>query len=245
MTIRTAIVDDEELAREGLNDLLQAHIDIEVVGSFDSGASAIRELPSLQPALLFLDIQMPEIDGFAVLRELSREPLPLAVFVTAHEEHAVRAFQDKALDYLCKPVCEERFAQCLDHVRARIAEREAYAAIRKVSHDSQTYLQRIRAQAGGRLAVIPIETIDAIITRDNYVMIRSQGTENLARYSLNELEAQLDPGLFFRPHRSVIVRLSQIRELKSNAQGGGEILLRDGSQHPVARRSLTALRQKM
>ncbi len=245
MKIRTAIVDDEPLAREGLADLLRDHPEFEVVGSFDGGAAAVRELPALQPAVLFLDVQMPEIDGFAVLRELSAEPLPLTVFVTAHDEYALRAFTDEALDYLLKPVAADRFAACVQRVRQRLAEHAAYANLRRAASSAKPYLQRIRAEAGGRSAVVPADSIDVIETRGNYVLLRTEVAEHLARYTLNELEAQLDPAEFVRTHRSVIVRLDRISELRVDPRGGGEVRMWDDTTYPVARRALSRLRKQM
>ena len=217
------IVDDEPLARRGIRQLLAAWPDVEVVGECRDGREAVRSLATLMPDLVFLDVQMPGLDGMGVVKVHGAERMPLTVFVTAHDEFAVKAFEAQALDYLVKPLSEARFRMAMVRV-----------------------MERLRSRAGARLAV-PTEDgellldpgeIDWIEAQDDHVLIHAGKQRHRVRASLSALEARLDGARFARVHRSAIVRLDQVRELR----GENLVVLRDGTRVPVSRRRLPALR---
>jgi two-component system LytT family response regulator len=251
--IRALIADDEPLARRGIRQLLEAHPDVVVAGECRNGRETLRALHAVQPDLVFLDVQMPQMDGFAVLRAFGAERMPAVVFVTAYDEFAVRAFETHALDYLVKPVSEARFAEALRHVRERLRSNQALELTQK--------LEALLAQAGtGRVAggiterqasrparrlVVPTATgdllldaseIDWIQAEDYYAAIYALGRRHLIRESLASLEERLDPASFVRVHRSAIVRLDRVRELRSTTLGEWMIVLRDGTRVAVSRR---------
>ncbi|HJR72525.1 MAG TPA: response regulator [Luteimonas sp.] len=245
--IRAVIVDDEPLARRGIRQLLAPHRDVEIAGEARNGREAVRMLEALAPDLVFLDVQMPEWDGFAVLRQLRAGRLPAVIFVTAHDAFAVRAFETHALDYLVKPVHESRFDQALSRVRERMRSADALALSQRLSallaHGSD--LGSLATQAapaprplaigatGGGLIFEPAE-IAWIEADDYYAAVHAKGKRHLVRESLASLEQRLDPVRFVRVHRRAIVNLAQVRGLQSGEDGG--VLLRDGTVVPLSRR---------
>jgi two-component system, LytTR family, response regulator len=251
--IRALIADDEPLARRGIRQLLEAHPDVMVAGECRNGRETLRALHHLRPDLVFLDVQMPLLDGFAVLRAFGAQRMPAVVFVTAYDEFAVRAFETHALDYLVKPVSEARFAEALRHVRERLRSNQALELAEK--------LEALLAETGGgtrdtgnagstagrpvRRVVVPTTNgeivldaseIDWIQAEDYYAAIYALGKRHLIRESLASLEERLDPASFVRVHRSAIVRLDRVRELRSSAFGEWTVVLRDGTRVPVSRR---------
>jgi two-component system LytT family response regulator len=251
--IRTLLVDDEPLANAGLRALLSAHRDVEVVGEALSGQEAVRLTGQLTPDLLFLDIQMPRLDGFGVLREVMRNRetrLPAVIFVTAFDEFAVHAFEVQALDYLLKPVAEDRFRRALDRVRKSLAmesgrgrgdqlEQRLRALLDELSTRAalpgSTYRQKIMASLGPRAVVVEVAAIDWIGARDYCAELHLGGVSHLVRESLTTLEAGLDPSTFLRVHRSAIVNLSRVTELRRKAMRGLEVVLAGGARIPVSR----------
>lgn len=244
--IRAVIVDDEPLARRGIRQLLASHRDVEVAGEARNGREAVRMLEALAPDLVFLDVQMPEMDGFAVLRRLRPERLPAVIFVTAHDGFAVRAFETHALDYLVKPVHEARFHRALDRVRERMRSAEAVALSQRLASllAEGSDLDALLAQtaqprplaigaAGSGLIFDPAE-IAWIEADDYYAAVHAGGKRHLVRESLASLERRLDPSRFVRVHRRAIVNLAQVRGLQSGEDGG--VLLRDGTVVPLSRR---------
>ncbi|MEO7455238.1 MAG: LytTR family DNA-binding domain-containing protein [Gemmatimonadaceae bacterium] len=215
--IRAAIVDDEQLARRGIRQLLASHGDVEVVAECRNGREAAELLASEPPDLLFLDIQMPEMTGFDVLR--GAEVRPVTIFLTAYEEFAVEAFEVEALDYLVKPVSQERFDAALARARKRISSAPKHVVV----HEAQ-----------GR-RVIPVDEIDWIGADDYYAAIHTGGRRYLLRETMASLEARLDVAKFVRVHRSAIVNVTRVRELKRQ-EGDAELILRDGTKLPVSRR---------
>ncbi|HET7188516.1 MAG TPA: LytTR family transcriptional regulator DNA-binding domain-containing protein [Gemmatimonadaceae bacterium] len=242
--IRTLLVDDEALARRGMRQMLAAHADVEVVGECRDGRGALSALGELQPDLVFLDIQMPELDGFAMLREAAAreggETLPLVVFLTAFEEFALDAFGVEAVDYLVKPVTEQRFDEAMRRVRRRLAlprgggEADAVAGTvpRAANHlvVGTTHGQRI----------IPLDDVEWIAAEDYYVAVYVEGRRHLLRESMASLEARLDRGRFVRVHRGAIVNIGRVREVRT-AGGDAVVVLRDGTRLPVSRRRRSAL----
>lgn len=227
---RALIVDDEPLARRGIRQLLAPYPDVRVVGECRDGREALRALTSHQPDLVFLDVQMPGLDGFGLIRVQGVERMPLTVFVTAHDDFAVRAFETQALDYLVKPLSESRFKRTMQRV-----------------------LERLRARLGERVAV-PTDTgellldaneIDWIEARDDYSEIHAGAERFRIRTSLAALVRRLDPVRFTRIHRSAVVRLDHVRELRTGGQDGATVVrLRDGTELPVSRRRLAGLKRR-
>ena len=249
-TIRTMIVDDEPLARQGIKQLLAPHNDIEVAAEARNGKEALRLLrfgPTVD--LLFLDVQMPELDGFAVLRHLDAEKLPAVIFVTAFDTFAVRAFEAHALDYLVKPVHEARFENALQRARDSLLSRQVLETSRKLSQllklnslsapepMAQPDLARrlVIVSNGGHL-IIDVSEVEWIEAEDYYAAIHIGRQRHLIRESLTSLEARLDPSQFVRIHRSVLVNLAHVRELTSSMLGLTSLILRDGTQLPLSRR---------
>jgi two-component system, LytTR family, response regulator len=254
-TIRAMIVDDEPLARHGIKQLLAPHKDVEVTAEARNGKEALRLLRS-SPAvdLLFLDVQMPELDGFAVLRQLDAERLPAVIFVTAYDTFAVRAFEAHALDYLVKPVHEARFENALHRARDGLLSKQALETSRRLSHFLKTntlnalepllqpdlvqpdVAQRLVVVANGGRLIIDVSELEWIEAEDYYAAIHIGRRRHLIRESLTSLEARLDPKQFVRIHRSALVNLAHVCEIKSPLLGLTSLILRDGTQLPLSRR---------
>jgi two-component system LytT family response regulator len=225
--IRVLVADDEPLARRGVCQLLAPHNDMVVVGESRNGAETVSALRRLTPDLLFLDVQMPEMDGFEVLRAQGADRMPAVVFVTAHDQFAVRAFEAYALDYLVKPLNVARFDSALTRVRERLRLMEAAGLAKR--------LERLVVTTAAGELVIPVADIDWIGADDYYARIHIGAKSHLLRESLASLETMLDPRRFVRIHRSAIVQIDRVREVKS-AAGGDEVVLRDGGRLRVSRR---------
>jgi len=227
--IRALIVDDEPLARRGIRQLLAPYADIEVVGECRNGSEAVRGLTSLRPDLVFLDVQMPGLDGLGVVRIHGAEHMPVTVFVTAHDEFAVRAFEAQALDYLVKPLSEARFRATITRVRERVRSARA-----------RTWIAVPSAQGDVLLDAGEIDWIEA---QDYHAEIHAGGKPYRVRQSLSALEQRLDPSRFVRVHRSAIVRLDQVREWQAgDARRAAVVVLRDGKALPVSRRRLAQVK---
>ena len=249
--LRAVIADDEPLARRGIRQLLAAHRDVVVVGECRDGRETLRALQTLAPDLLFLDVQMPEVDGFGVLRAHGVSRMPAVIFVTAYDEFAVAAFEAQALDYLVKPVTEARFAAALARARERMASAEAVALTKQLTsllamHDAAArrgnaaaadaaFARRLLVPTSAGDLMLDVEEIEWIQAEDYYAAVHARGKRYLIRESLATLEARLDPARFVRVHRSAIVRLARVRELRST-MGASTLVLRDGTRVPVSRR---------
>ena len=244
--IRIVIVDDEPLARRGIRQLLALHEDVEIVGEARNGVEAVRALDTLLPDLVFLDVQMPELDGISVLRRLDPERLPAVIFVTAYDTFAVRAFELHAVDYLVKPVHEARFHRALARARDRFRSEKAVELSRRLSALLADGIERdtippepprrLVIPGNGSDLVLDVADIEWIEADDYYAAIHARGRRHLIRESLASLEARLDPTRFVRVHRSAIVNLARVREIRSPAAGDSAIVLRDGTQLPLSRR---------
>jgi two-component system LytT family response regulator len=238
MTLRTLIIDDEAIARRRVRRLLREESDIEVVGECGDGQSAIDEIASVQPDLIFLDVQMPGLDGFDVVERLARDRPPAIVFVTAFDRYAMQAFDVHAIDYLLKPFTRDRFRLALQRARDRIAVRDGNAGLRALLQQLNArprYLSRLSVRARGRIVLIDVETIDWLQAADNYVTVHASAREYLLRDTLTTLEDQLDPSVFVRIHRSTIVRLDRIAELQPASHGDFDVRLRDGTVLTLSR----------
>jgi len=235
--IRTAIVDDEPLARAVLRQLLEQDPDVVVVGD-TSGVDAPALIERTAAELVFLDVQMPERDGFEVVKALPPGGLPAILFVTAHDRYALRAFDVHAVDYLLKPFTGERFRTALARARERIASHAPDPALAGLAADLRrrpAYLTRLPVRSGGRTVFVDLESVDWLEAADNYVRVHVQRREHLVRETLAALDAQLDPDRFARIHRSVIVNVARIAEVRPTSHGDAEVLLRDGARLAVSR----------
>lgn len=248
MTLRALIVDDEPIARRRLKTLLKAEPTVQVAGECEDGESALNAIRALRPDLVFLDVQMPEMSGFDVLRARGPERMPAVVFVTAHDQFAVQAFEAQALDYLVKPLNVERFEAALTRARERLRMVEAVDLAARLSallaeEHAATRDRLVVPTAGGEL-VIPVDEIDWIGAEDYYACLYVAGKRHLTRESLASLETHLDPRQFVRVHRSAIIRLDRIRRLRTTFSGD-TVVLRDGTVVPVSRRRRQALEERL
>jgi two-component system LytT family response regulator len=221
--IRIAIVDDEPLARRGIRQLLEPHADVVIAGEASNGPDAVRLLRRMTPDLVFLDIQMPELGGFEVLERIEPAARPVVVFVTAYDTFAVRAFDSYAVDYLVKPVVESRFREALQRARERLDQRTGAA-------------RRIVIATSGSDLVLDLSEIGWVEADDYYAAIHAGGRRHLVRESLASLEQRLDGASFVRVHRSALVSLGMVREIRARATGESVVVLRDGTELPLSRR---------
>ena len=236
MTLRIVIVDDEPPARARLRRLLEAHDEVEIVGECGDGASAVQAIETALPDLVVLDVQMPELDGFEVLRTLDVPKMPAVIFVTAFDKYAVRAFEVHALDYVVKPVEQARFDHALSRARQHLNEpQDAVAGLLRELARERTYLLRIPVRSDGRVKVIDLEDVDWLGAADNYVTIHAGGREYLVRDTIAAVERRLDPSQFARVHRSTIVRIDRIAELIPDLHGDFRIRLKNGAELALSR----------
>lgn len=239
MSIRTLIVDDEPWARTRLAALLRDEEDFTIVQSAASAAEAIDAIRALAPDVVFLDVQMPEQNGFAVIDAIGADAMPLVVFATAYEQHAVRAFDAQALDYLLKPFDEERFARTLDRVRYELSDlqgaRASLQQLMQARQGERRYLQRVAVSSAGRVLFVKTAEIDWLESEGNYVMLHVGPKRHLLRESLSAMAEKLDPQQFVRLHRCAIVNVERIRELSPWSRGEQAIVLHDGTQLTIGR----------
>ncbi|MGC4050024.1 MAG: LytTR family DNA-binding domain-containing protein [Paludibaculum sp.] len=234
MPFTALLVDDEPLAREGLRMLLAEDPEISDVLEAKNGHEAVELIRSARPDLVFLDVQMPEMGGFEVVREIGAESMPAVVFVTAHDVYAIQAFEINAVDYLLKPVTRERFAKSLvrakDHLRARPAgeaNRQILSLLETIAAPART-VKRLAVRTAGKTVFVEIEEIDWIEAAENYVQLHAGRAEHLLHVTMNALEKSLDPELFLRIHRSIIVNVRRIKELQPVSHGEYVITLSNG-----------------
>lgn len=233
--MKAIIVDDEPLARTVVREFLSTHPEVAVVAECSNGFEAVKTIGELHPDLLFLDIQMPKLNGFEVLELI--EEHPAVVFITAYDEHALKAFEVHAVDYLLKPFSQERF----DDALARVSERTGASqkpALTALSADIRFHdrpLQRIPVKDGTKVHIIPVEKIDYFEAQDDYVCIRADGRKHLKQTTLSELEADLDPKLFVRTHRSFILNIERISRIELYAKDSRVVVLTDGTRLHVSR----------
>ena len=237
--MRALIVDDEPLARRGVLLRLKKFHDVEIVGECSDGAAAIEKILELTPDVVFLDVQMPGMDGFVVLRTLPKENMPGVIFLTAYEQHALRAFEVHALDYLLKPVDDERFAVALERARRRIDSSEKTRAAERIlamlGQNAGKYTTRFAVRSGSRIQIVLVEDIEWIGAAGDYAELHVHGRTHLLRETMNSLEQKLDPERFIRIHRSRIVRSSSVSELRSIDNREYLVKLNDGSEHRSSR----------
>lgn len=258
MTIRTILVDDEKLAIQGLQLRLEKFPDVEIIDTCSNGREAIRKIKTEKPDLVFLDIQMPGFDGFSVVKGVMEIEPPLFVFVTAYQEHAVRAFEANAVNYLMKPVDEDRLADTLERVRTRIAEKRSAEEAEKlkivlaeVAPDAidtmedeadpnaalgaGRYEKLINIKDRGQIFRVDVDSIEHIEAAGDYMCIRTADNSLILRETMKDLERRLDPRVFQRVHRSTIVNLNQVRQVKPHTNGECFLVLESGAQVKVSR----------
>ena len=237
--MRAIVVDDEPLARDGIRLRLARFRDIEVVSECEDGSSAIEKIVELSPDLVFLDVQMPDMDGFDVLRALPQENLPEVIFLTAYEQHAVRAFEVYALDYLLKPIDDDRFASAIERAREVFhSDRKLQMTerlMRLLEHEPRNHVTRFPVRIGTRIQIVRTQDIDWIAAAEDYVELHSKGRSYLLRETMNSMEQKLDPRQFLRIHRSRIVRLELIHEAQSIDNREYMVRLTDGTKHRSGR----------
>lgn len=240
--ITALIVDDEPLARDFIRHLLDEDEEIELVGEAGNGRAAAEFIRRNKPDLVFLDIQMPEADGFAMLRELGTEKLPAIIFTTAYEEYAIRAFEFHALDYLLKPFDRKRFEKALEYAKSRLAsaaeettETLQINELLKAVDRRQPFLERFLIKLNGRIVFVKTDEIDWIKADDKYVLIYTGKTSHLVRQTLSMMKTQLDPRRFVQIHRSAIINVERIKELESLAGGDYFVCLESGAKIALSR----------
>ena len=243
--LRTLIVDDEELARRGLRRDLENDPAIEVVGECPDGFEAVRAATELKPDLVLLDIQMPRLDGFEVLELI--DPGIAVVFVTAHDDHAVRAFEVNAVDYVLKPVDPERLRTAIGRARDRLCRQEPLpaAALAAAARPPGTPVTRILVRDGTRVHVIPLEAIDYVEAQDDYVAVHAAGRTHLKQQAIADLERLLDPSRFARIHRSYILNLDRLARIELYAKDSRLAILQDGTRLPLSRAGHARLRDRL
>ena len=257
MKIRALIVDDEPLARQRVRLLARDEPELELIGECDSAADGLTAIQRDSPDLVFLDVQMPEMDGFALLQKLPRERLPIVIFTTAYDKHAVRAFEAHALDYLLKPIQPERFKAAVARVHEHLANRQASAAAHglldllatrqspSAAVPSAQYLTRLTIKNDDKVVVIKTTDIDSIESAGNYVAVNVGKENQILRESLNALERQLDPEKFLRVSRSAIVNLDRVKELQPMFKGEHIIVLQNGKRLSMTRGLLREVEQAL
>jgi two-component system LytT family response regulator len=241
MRISLLIVDDEPLAREKIRTMVSGDPEIEIVGECTNGAEAVAAVNNLHPDLMLLDVQMPQIDGFAVLDALKSDYLPLVIFVTAFDHYAIQAFEVHALDYLLKPFDRERFEAAIEHAKTYMRgtrnghlDQRILSLLKQIEADSK-HLERLVVKTGGRVFFLLTSEIDWIEAEGNYVNVHTAQKSHLLRESISNLEAQLDPREFIRIHRSTIVNLRRIKELQPWSHGEYHVILHDGTELTLSR----------
>ena len=257
MKVKTIIVDDEPHAREGIRIRLHEFLGIEIIGESASGTDAVDMISELQPDLLFLDIQMPEMNGFEVLKNISVEPKPQVIFVTAYDKYAIKAFEYHALDYLLKPVDDIRFRDAVIHVLNELNRRnlELYSGkLRTLIDDyfnsvsgsnnntniksgvkSRGFISRLMIKSKDEISIVNIEEIDWLESAGDYVYVHANSKKHILRETLTALEQKLNPNRFVRIHRSSIVNLDKIKNLKANEHGDFEVFLHNGEKLKLSR----------
>jgi two-component system LytT family response regulator len=234
--IRALIVDDEALAREKIATLLAGDVEVEIIGECTDGLAAVSAIESQRPDLLFLDVQIPELDGFGVLEMIDEERMPVVIFVTAYDQYALRAFEVHALDYLLKPFDRERFDKALQRGKHQIGRERAGTINQKLIalladlKARPKQLERLVIKSGGRVFFLRVDEIDWIEAAANYVRLHVGKESHLLRETINSLATKLDPDKFLRIHRSSIVNLERIKELQPWFHGDYVVILQDGTQ---------------
>ncbi|WP_257303354.1 LytR/AlgR family response regulator transcription factor [Geothrix campi] len=240
MNLRALVVDDEMLARQRIRHLLRRSTDIELVGECSNGLEAVKAIEDQAPDLVFLDIQMPELDGFGVVEAVGPDRMPPTLFITAYDQHALKAFEVHALDYLLKPFSPERFHQALERARRwclRTPSEKApdMEALLASLREERPWVDRLLVRQGDRHVLVRTSALQWIEAEDNYVRLHVEGTSHLLRQTMASLLARLDPAQFRRIHRSAIVNLDCIKEFQPWTGGDHLVIMRDGTKLTLSR----------
>ncbi len=242
-TISAIIVDDETLAREVLREHISSHAEISIVAECSNGFDAVKSITELKPDLVFLDIQMPKLNGFEVLELVDHHPA--VIFVTAYDQYALKAFEVHAVDYLLKPFDRQRFEEALEHAKRRI-DRTKPLPVAELATTAQTNdlpLERILVREGSKVHVIPVEKIDYIEAQDDYVSIRTEGKNLLKQHRLSDLEASVDQKRFVRIHRKYILNVDRLARIELYAKDSRVAILKDGTKLLVSRAGYDKLKK--
>lgn len=241
-TVRAIIVDDEELARSVVREHLESHPEVEIVAECTNGFDAVKAVTELKPDLLFLDIQMPKLNGFEVLELINHSCA--VIFVTAYDQFALKAFEAHAVDYLLKPFTKERFEKALQLAIERIDRKTSLSHTHLVAEAKlhARPLERILVREGSKVHVIPVEKVDYIEAQDDYISIRAEGKSYLKQERLSNLEATLDPKRFVRIHRSIILNIDRLAKIELYAKDSRVAILKDGTKLSVSRLGYGKLR---
>lgn len=243
--IRVLIVDDEPIARRGIRQQLRGETDLEVIGECGDGAAAIDAITELAPDLVFLDIQMPEVGGFDVVEAIGVARMPAVVFVTAYDEHALRAFDVHAVDYVLKPIDRHRFRTAVERARRRLShapaqlDRRIAAVLGELGRPAHEYAKRLAIKGDGRVMLVDVDEVDRLEAAGNYVEVHTGARRHLVRETMASLEGRLDPARFVRVSRSSIVNAARVRELQPMFNGDFAVVLRDGTKVSGSRRYRT------
>jgi two-component system LytT family response regulator len=241
------IVDDQDLARGFLRELLQGHPEIEITAECANGFEAVKAIADSTPDLVFLDVQMPKLDGFEVLELIgqSQAAPPVVIFVTAYDQYAMRAFDAHAVDYLLKPFSADRFERALERAKSRLGERRLPVELAQEARSPAERPQRIVVKDGTRVHIIPLDKLDYAVAQDDYVALHSAGKSYLKQQPIAGLEATLDPARFVRIHRSAIVNLERVARIEPYAKDSRIAILDDGTRLPVSRSGYARLLEAM
>jgi two-component system LytT family response regulator len=249
MNMRVLIIDDEPWSRKRIATLLKSESDIEIVSECAGGEEAIRAITSSAPDMVFLDVQMPEVDGFEVLEAIGPEHMPLVIFATAYDRYAIQAFDAQAIDYLLKPFDEERFKKALTRARnewkGKVSSEKVLSKLLDSIRPKQHYLHRLVANSAGRVLFLKLADIDWIEASGNYVTLHSGKECHMVRTTMNALEPRLDPAQFVRIHRCSIVNSDRVREMQPLFRGEHVLILKDGTHLNVGRAFRARLMQQM
>ena len=239
--IRALLVDDEDLARHAIRDLLKTHPEVEVLDECANGFEAVKAVAEQKPDLIFLDVQMPKLTGFDVLELIGNDIA--VIFVTAYDQHAMRAFEVHAVDYLLKPVGRERFDAALTRAKNRVSEKKPIPAeLAAAARPAQQFLERVVVRDGTRVTLIPVAKLDYVEAQDDYVALATHGTKHLKQQTIASLEAGLDPARFVRIHRSYIVNFERVTRIEPYGKDSRLAILTDGTRLPVSRTGYARLK---
>lgn len=261
LSLRALVVDDEPLARERLRELLEEHPSVTVVGEAEDGLEATAAIEEHEPDLVFLDVQMPGLDGIDVIEEIGAEEMPVTVFVTAYDQYAIKAFDLAAVDYLLKPFDDERFEQALNRAREKIADQDVNAISDRLvellrerdpslleaetKEPDESYLERIAVQGRGKARIVPVEDITHITADGSYAELHTGDNTYVIRERMKTLASRLNPQSFARVHRSAIVRLDQIELILRGGGGDYAVRLQDGTRVSVSRSRIDELQDRL
>lgn len=249
--IQALIIDDEPPARSVIRKMLAEDTDVEIVGECSNGVEAIESIQKFSPDLLFLDIEMPEMDGFALLESFDEEKMPAVIFVTAYNQYAVKAFEVSAVDYLLKPFDHERMEKALEKAKTNLRERSDAERSGQVLellqqlNTKQEMLERFVVKNNGRVLLISCEDVDWIEASGNYVLLHAGGKNHILRETMKRIEKRLDPNKFLRIHRSTIVNIDSIKELQTHFNGEHLVILKSGNELTLSRRYREKISQKL